>query len=92
MSNHKEVFSIIINKLLSKYSIKSKLIPTFPYIDNGKSLYIILKYKRKTVYNIFELNDIYFSITLDKKFPDILPYVRALSSFSFLNLYDNIII
>ena len=87
--SHKEVFSIIINKLLSKYSIKSKLIPTFRYIDNGKSLYIILKFKRKTEYNIYEISDVYFSITLDEKFPDILPYVRALSSFCFPNLYDN---
>lgn len=87
--NHKEVFSTIINKLLSKYSIKSKLIPTFRFLDNGKTLYIILKFKRKTEYNIYELNDLYFSITLDDKFPDILPYVRALSSFSFPSLYDN---
>ena len=87
--SHKEVFSIIINKLLSKYSIKSKLIPTFRYIDNGKTLYIILKFKRKTEYNIYDLSDVYFSITLDEKFPDILPYVRALSSFCFPNLYDN---
>ena len=87
--SHKEIFSTIINKLLSKYSIKSKLIPTFRYIDNGKSLYIILKFKRKTEYNIYEISDVYFSITLDEKFPDILPYVRALSSFCFPNLYDN---
>ena len=87
--NHKEVFSTIINKLLSKYSIKSKLIPTFRFLDKGKTLYIILKFKRKTEYNIYELNDLYFSITLDDKFPDILPYVRALSSFSFPSLYDN---
>ena len=87
--NHKEVFSTIINKLLSKYSIKSKLIPTFRFLDNGKTLYIILKFKRKTEYNIYELNDLYFSITLDDKFPDVLPYVRALSSFSFPSLYDN---
>ena len=87
--NHKEVFSTIINKLLSKYSIKSKLIPTFHFLDNGKTLYIILKFKRKTEYNIYELNDLYFSITLDDKFPDVLPYVRALSSFSFPSLYDN---
>jgi hypothetical protein len=87
--SHKEVFSTIINKLLSKYSIKSKLIPTFRYIDNGKTLYIILKFKRKTEYNIYDLSDVYFSITLDEKFPDILPYVRALSSFCFPNLYDN---
>ncbi len=81
--------STIINKLLSKYSIKSKLIPTFRFLDNGKTLYIILKFKRKTEYNIYELNDLYFSITLDDKFPDVLPYVRALSSFSFPSLYDN---
>ena len=87
--NHKEVFSTLINKLLSKYSIKSKLIPTFRFLDNGKTLYIILKFKRKTEYNIYELNDLYFSITLDDKFPDVLPYVRALSSFSFPSLYDN---
>ena len=87
--NHKEVFSTIINKLLSKYSIKSKLIPTFRFLDKGKTLYIILKFKRKTEYNIYELNDLYFSITLDDKFPDVLPYVRALSSFSFPSLYDN---
>ena len=87
--NHKEVFSTIINKLLSKYSIKSKLIPTFRFLDKGKTLYIILKFKRKTEYNIYELNDLYFSITLDDKFPDVLPYVRALSSFCFPSLYDN---
>ena len=87
--SQKEIFSIIINKLLSKYSIKSKLIPTYRYIDNGKSLYIVLKLKRKTEYNPFQLNDIYFSMTIDEKFPDILPYVRALSNFSYPTLYDN---
>lgn len=89
MSRCKELFSIIINKLLSKYSIKSKIIPTFRYLDNGKSLYIILKFKRKTEYNVYQTSDVYFSIFLDEKFPDILPYVRALSNFSFPTLYDN---
>lgn len=85
----KELFSTIINKLLTKYSIKSKIIPTFRYIDNGKSLYIIIKFKRKTEYNIYQFADIYFSITLDERFPDILPYVRVLSNFSYPSLYDN---
>ena len=87
--SQKDLFQKIIDKLTSKYSIKSKLIPTFRYIDNNKSLYILLKYKKKTEYNIFQTTDVYFSITLDEKFPDILPYVRALSNFSFPNLYDN---
>ena len=84
-----ELFQTIINKLTSKYSIKSKIIPTFRYIDNDKSLYIILKYKRKTEYNIFQSIDIFFSITLDEKFPEVPPYVRALTYFSYPNLYDN---
>ena len=88
MSN-KELFSNIINKLLTKNSIKSKIIPTFRYIDNGKSLYIIIKFKRKTEYNIYQLTDIHFSITLDERFPYILPYVRSLSNFSCPTLYDN---
>lgn len=87
--SQKELFSTIINKLVSKYSIKSKIIPSFRYIDNDKSLYIILKYKRKTEYNPFQSTDIFLSITLDEKFPDVLPYVRALTNFSFPNLYDN---
>ena len=87
--SRKELFSAIINKLLSKYSIKSKIIPTFRYLDNGKSLYIILRFKRKTEYNVYQANDVYFSITLDQKFPDILPYVKALSNFSYPTLYDN---
>ena len=87
--SQKELFSTKINKLHSKYSIKSKLIPTYRYIDNGKSLYIILKLKRKTEYNPYQVNDIYFSINIDEKFPDILPYVRALSNFSYPTLYDN---
>ena len=87
--SQKELFQKIIDKLTSKYSIKSKLIPTFRYMDNNKSLYIVLKYKRKTEYNIYQTTDVYFSITIDEKFPDILPYVRALSSFSFPSLYDN---
>ena len=87
--NQKEIFSIIINKLHTKYSIKSKLIPTFRYIDNGKILYIILKLKRKTEYNPYQMNDIYFSISIDEKFPDILPYVRVLSNFAYPTLYDN---
>jgi len=87
--SHKEIFQKIIDKLTSKYSIKSKIIPTFRYIDNDKSLYIMLKYKRKTEYNVFQSFDLYFSITLDEKFPDSLPYVRALSYFSNPSLYDN---
>ena len=87
--SQKELFSSIIKKLMSQYSIKSKIIPTFRYIDNDKSLYIILKYKRKTEYNPYQSNDIYFSITLDDKFPDIPPYVRVLTNFSYPNLYDN---
>ena len=87
--SQKELFSNIINKLISKYSIKSKIIPTFRYIDNDKSLYIVLKYKRKTEYNIFQSTDIFFSITLEDKFPDLLPYVRALTNFSYPNIYDN---
>ena len=58
--SQKELFSNIINKLISKYSIKSKIIPTFRYIDNGKSLYLILKYKRKTEYNAYQSTDIFF--------------------------------
>ena len=87
--SQKELFQTIINKLTAKYSIKSKIIPTFRYIENDKSLYIILKYKRKTEYNVYQSLDIFFSITLDEKFPDVLPYVRALTNFSYPNLYDN---
>ena len=87
--SQKELFSNIINKLISKYSIKSKIIPTFRYIDNGKSLYLILKYKRKTEYNAYQSTDIFFSITLEDKFPDILPYVKCLTNFTYPNLYDN---
>lgn len=89
MMSQKNIFSLITNKLISKYSIKSKLIPTFRYIDNGKSLYILLKYKKKSDYNVFNTTDLYFSIVLDDKFPDSFPYVRALSYFSNLNLCDN---
>jgi hypothetical protein len=87
--DQKELFSQIVKKLTSKYSIKSKIIPTFRYIENGKSLYLLIKYKRKTEYNVFQSIDLYFSIALDEKFPDSSPYVRALSSFSFPSLNDN---
>jgi ubiquitin-protein ligase len=89
MMSQKSIFSLIANKLISKYSIKSKLIPTFRYIENGKSLYILLKYKKKSEYNVFNTMDLYFSINLDDKFPDSLPYVRALTNFSHPSLYDN---
>ena len=68
MMSRKSIFSLITNKLISKYSIKSKIIPTYRYIDNDRSLYILLKYKRKSEYNVFNTIDIYFSIVLDEKF------------------------
>ena len=87
--SRKSIFSLITNKLISKYSIKSKIIPTYRYIDNDRSLYILLKYKRKSEYNVFNTIDIYFSIVLDEKFPESLPYVRALTYFTYPTLFDN---
>lgn len=89
MMSRKSIFSLITNKLISKYSIKSKIIPTYRYIDNDRSLYILLKYKRKSEYNVFNTIDIYFSIVLDEKFPESLPYVRALTYFTYPTLFDN---
>lgn len=89
MMSRKSLFTLISNKIISKFSLKSKLIPTYRFIDNGKSLYILLKYKRKSEYNSFFSIDIYFSIILDEKYPDSLPYVRTLTNFSFPTLYDN---
>ena len=87
MSQNK-IFSEIINQLISKYSIDQKLIPTYRFIENDKYLYIIIRLIRNTEYNPYQ-NDIYFSITLNDKFPESLPIVKCLTNFSFPNLYDN---
>ena len=87
MSQNK-IFSEIINQLTSKYSIDQKLIPTYRFIENDKYLYIIIRLIRNTEYNPYQ-NDIYFSITLNDKFPESLPIVKCLTNFSFPNLYDN---
>ena len=87
MSQNK-IFSEIINRLTSKYSIDQKLIPTYRFIENDKYLYIIIRLIRNTEYNPYQ-NDIYFSITLNDKFPESLPIVKCLTNFSFPNLYDN---
>ena len=87
MSQNK-IFSEIINQLTSKYSIDQKLIPTYRFIENDKYLYIITRLIRNTEYNPYQ-NDIYFSITLNDKFPESLPIVKCLTNFSFPNLYDN---
>ena len=87
MSQNK-IFSEIINQLTSKYSIDQKLIPTYRFIENDKYLYIIIRLIRNTDYNPYQ-NDIYFSITLNDKFPESLPIVKCLTNFSYPNLYDN---
>ena len=87
MSQNK-IFSEIINQLTSKYSIDQKLIPTYRFIENDKYLYIIIRLIKNTEYNPYQ-NDIYFSITLNDKFPESLPIVKCLTNFSFPNLYDN---
>ena len=87
MSQNK-IFSEIINQLISKYSIDQKLIPTYRFIENDKYLYIIIRLIKNTEYNPYQ-NDIYFSITLNDKFPESLPIVKCLTNFSFPNLYDN---
>ena len=87
MSKNK-IFSEIINQLTSKYSIDQKLIPTYRFIENDKYLYIIIRLIKNTEYNPYQ-NDIYFSITLNDKFPESLPIVKCLTNFSFPNLYDN---
>ena len=88
MSSNK-IFSEIINQLTSKYSIKSKLIPTYRFIENDKYLYIIIRLIKNTEYNPYKDFDIYFSITLDNKFPESLPIVKCITNFSFPNLFDN---
>ena len=87
MSQNK-IFSEIINQLTSKYSIDQKLIPNYRFIENDKYLYIIIRLIKNTEYNPYQ-NDIYFSITLNDKFPESLPIVKCLTNFSFPNLYDN---
>ena len=87
--NQKVLFSKIINVLSTKYSIQSKLIPTYRYIDNNKSLYIILRYIKNTELNIHKIKDIFFSIKIDENFPKVQPYIRTLTNFSFPSLNDN---
>ena len=84
-----KIFSEIINQLTSKYSIDQKLIPTYRFIENDKYLYIVLKFFKNTEYNPYTDKDLYFSITLDDKFPQSFPVVKSLSNFSFPSLYDN---
>ena len=88
MSTNK-IFYEITNQLTSKYSIKSKLIPSYRFIENDKFLYIIIRLIKNTEYNPYKDLDIYFSITLDDKFPESLPIVKCITNFSFPSLYDN---
>ena len=88
MSTNK-IFYEITNQLTSKYSIKSKIIPTYRFIENDKYLYIIIRLIKNTEYNPYKDLDIYFSITLDDKFPESLPIVKCITNFSFPSLYDN---
>ena len=88
MSSNK-IFSDIISKLTSKYSIKDQLIPTYRFIENDKYLYIIIRLIKNTKFNPYQDLDIYFSITLDDKFPESLPIVKCIKEFSFPNLHDN---
>ena len=84
-----KIFYEITNQLTSKYSIKSKLIPSYRFIENDKYLYIIIRLIKNTEYNPYKDLDIYFSITLDDKFPESLPIVKCITNFSFPSLYDN---
>jgi len=88
MSTNK-IFYEIINQLLPKYSIKSKIIPTYRFIENDKYLYIIIRLIKNTEYNPYKDLDIYFSITLNDKFPESLPIVKCITNFSFPTLNDN---
>ena len=88
MSQNK-IFSEIIKELMPKYYIESKLIPTYRYIENDKYLYIIIRLIKNKEYNPYDNIDIYFSITLDDKFPESLPQVKCLTNFSFPSLFDN---
>ena len=74
---------------MPKYYIESKLIPTYRYIENDKYLYIIIRLIKNKEYNPYDNIDIYFSITLDDKFPESLPQVKCLTNFSFPSLFDN---
>lgn len=85
----REQFSDLSSKLVKTFSKKNILIPTYRYIDNDKSLYIVLRYQKNTELNPIKGQDIYFSITLDEKFPSSFPYVRAICSFSFPSLQNN---
>ena len=87
--NQNKIFAEIIPKLTSKYTIESKLILTYRFIENDKYLYIVLKFFKNTEYNPYTDKDLYFSITLDDKFPQSFPVVKSLSNFSFPSLYDN---
>ena len=88
MSQNK-IFSEIIKELISKYLIKSKIIPTYRFIENDKYLYIIIRLIQNSEYNPYKNQDIYFSITLDDKFPESSPQVKCLTYFSFPSLFDN---
>ena len=87
--NQNKYFSEIINLLTSKYSISSKIIPTYRFIEDGKYLYIIIRLIKNTEYNPYQNIDIYFSITLNDKYPESLPLVKCLTDFSFPSLFDN---
>ena len=84
-----EIFSQITEKLKNEYTKKNMIIPSYRYIDDGRSLYIVIRYQKDTSFNYLKSIDIYFSITLDERFPKSQPYVRCLTYFSFPNLYDN---
>ena len=87
--NQNKIFLEIIKELTSKYSIESKIIPTYRFIENDKYLYIIIRLIKNTEYNPYKNLDIFFSITLDDKFPESLPNVKCLTNFSFPSLFNN---
>ena len=70
------IFSKITEKIKNEYTKKNVIIPSYRYIDDGRSLYIMIRYQKDTPYNYLKSQDIYFSITLDDRFPKSQPYVR----------------
>ena len=78
----------IVSKINSKI-IKNIFIPTYRYINKNNDLYLLLLYKKNTYLNPYKEMDIYFSITINKSFPNSIPIVNCISNFNTPTLYDN---
>jgi len=76
-----------INEIKKYFSNNSNIKITYKKINQKSELIILVKFKRKTKYNPYRI-DIIFYIEIDKHFPETQPYVKCLTNFTNPTLFD----